>query len=145
MTAASVVVDTKILTGTAAASGGTMTADYAIPASRVCRIEARAFLAKSTDPAVPLASLYAEGIYGNQGGTVSAIGAISGSTNPNNSTNLVGSRSMASNSAFIGGGAGPPTAIFSVSGTNARLTVTNNSDSAVAADVTVIFTVYICG
>ena len=145
MTAASVVVDTKIITGTAAASGGTMTADYAIPASRVCRIEARAFLANSSDPAVPFASLYAEGIYGNQGGSVSAIAAISGSTNPNSSTALVGTRAMSSNTAFVGGGAGAPTAIFTVSGTNARLTVTNNSDTAIAADVTVIFTVYVCG
>lgn len=144
MSAVAPKVESKVLQGTAAASGGTFTVDFPIPADRVCRLEARVVLANKA-ASFKGASLYAEGDYKNDGGTVTALAAISGSTNPMNSSNLTGSRAQASDAAFTGAGPGPATAAFSVSGTNARLTVTNNSDTSVAADVTVFLDVKVAG
>lgn len=147
MTAVAFQKKFSVTKGSVAASGGTLTADFAVPTDRVMRVEARAFLSGQTGGAghVKSASLYAEGVYDNQNGTVAAVTAVSGSTNPSNSSTLTGSRAQASDAAFVGGGSGPPTLILSVSGTNVRATLTNNSDSAQAGEGVILLDVYIAG
>ena len=137
----------QVSKGTAAAAGGTFTADFAIPTDRVVRVEVRGFLSGQTGGAghVVSASLYAEGAYENQNGTVVAVTAASGSTNPSNSTTLAAQRAQACDAALVGGGAGPSTLALSVSSTNVRATLTNNSDSAQSAEAVVYFEAFIAG
>lgn len=131
----------QVSKGTAANSGGTFTADVAIPTAKSCRIEARIGMSDATDPGAPSAALYAEGAYTNRGGTVTVITALTGSTNPMSSTAIAAARAEGVEAGFIGGG--PSVAAFSVSGTNARLTLTNNG--TVSADVTVYFEIFTWG
>jgi len=141
MTALALIHDAKVVAGTAANSGGTFTADVPIPTGRSCRIEARVFMSNATDPSTPSGSLYAEGSYANRGGTVSALTALTGSINPMSSTDTAAARSEGLDAGFVGGG--PSVASFSISTTNARLTLTNNG--TVSADVTIYFDIYSWG
>ena len=134
--------------GTAAASGGTFTADFAIPTDRVARVEVRAFLCAQTGGAghIVSASMYCEGVYENQNGTLAAVTTFPGGSNPYAASNLVGSRAQASDAAFTStGGTVPPALALSISSTNVRATLTNNSDSSQAADATVYFEVFLSG
>ena len=131
----------QVAKGSAANSGGTFTVDVPVPTDRSVRVEARIGLSNSTDPAKPDGSLYAEGSFANRGGTVTAGTALTGSTNPMSAAQIAAARAESLEAGFIGGG--PSTAVWSVSTTNARLTVTNNG--TVSADVIVYVDIFTWG
>lgn len=135
----------QVSKGTAAAAGGTFTADFPIPTDRVVRAEVYGFLTAKPGGSIIAASMFAEGVYANAGGTVSAVTAFTGGANPQSAAALVGSRAQASDAAFTGGGGTPPTLVLSVSSTNVRATITNNSASAQAADATIYFECTLAG
>lgn len=145
-TSTSIVVDQKICTGSATGAGGTMTCDYPITTDRATWLEAKVGLSNLSAGHLANAGLIdCEYIVENKNGTVSAPPAIAntaGATigvNPanNTSTTFVQAHAQAGDTAFggTGGGTTPLTCAFTISGTNARLTVTNPGSST--ADVTV--------
>lgn len=138
--------------GTAAAAGGTFVADYAIPIETGARLVAIVILSDGggTGRLVNFASLRAEYVVENNHGTLNAPAAIPtpASTNPLNSSTAgeAAAHVQASDAAFNNSGGGfYPSAVWSISGTNARLTVTNRSATAVVADVTVVISAIIAG
>ncbi|HEY1956059.1 MAG TPA: hypothetical protein VGH28_10605 [Polyangiaceae bacterium] len=129
-------VDQKVCTGTAAASAGTMTCDYATTTDRATRLVANVGMsALATGHLTATSFITCEYVVENKNGTVSAPTAITSSNNPSNNTTstFVAAHAQASDSAFAS--TGPSTCVWSISGTNARVTVTNQG--ATAADVTV--------
>lgn len=70
------------------------------------------------------ASLRAEAVVAQIAGGLGFTPAIAGSANPKNSANLVAVTPEVADAAF-----GTPTAVWTISGTNARLTVTNPAGS----------------
>lgn len=145
MTATAIITDRKIFTGTAAHGGGTFTADVAITADRSLNLRAHAFLtAASGGHLIAVGAYETENLVYSNNGAIATPTAISGSNNPQSSTNLRPSRVIAQDSAFQSGGGAASTASWSVSGTNARLTVTNNGTSQ-DADVTVVVEIYKTG
>lgn len=138
-TSTAIVVDQKVCTGSAAAAGGTMTCDYATTTDRASWLVARVgFSNVSAAHLANAAYVTCEYVVENKNGTLSAVPTFSTSINPANSSNLLASRAMAGDSAYenVAGGQWTSCA-WSISGTSARVTVTNNSISATAADVTV--------
>ncbi|HTQ45609.1 MAG TPA: hypothetical protein VMI75_22775 [Polyangiaceae bacterium] len=131
------VVDQKVCTATGVATlGGTMTCDYATTTDRASRIVANVGLTNLSGGHLNVgAFITCEYVVENKNGTVSAPTAISSSNNPanNTTTTFVAAHAQASDFATAGSG---PTCAWSISGTNARLTVTNNSNTS-TADVTV--------
>lgn len=138
-TSTAIVVDQKVCTGSAAASGGTMTCDWATTTDRATWLVARVGLSNASAAHLANAGyITCEYVVENKNGTVSAPAAIGSSNNPASSGNLAASRAEASDGAYTNPGGGTyPTCTWSISGTSARVTVTNQSVSAVAADVTV--------
>lgn len=145
-TSTAIVVDQKICTGSAAGAGGTMTCDYPTTTDRAVWIEAKVGLSAISAGHLANAGLITcEYVVENKNGTVSAPPAIAntaGATigvNPANNTSstFVQAHAQAGDTAFggTGGGTTPLTCAFTISGTNARLTVTNPGSST--ADVTV--------
>lgn len=137
-------VDQKLCTGSAASSGGTMTCDYQTTTDRATRVVA--FVGMSNFAASHLANagfITCEYVVENKNGTVTAVTVYTSSNNPSNSntTTFVAAHAQAADSAFAGGG--PSTCVFSVSGLNARVTVTNQG--ATTADVTVLLQAYTWG
>ncbi len=140
----------KVYQGTAAASGGTFTADYAIPANQGARLRAQVFLsAASAGSLNAFASLTAEYVVSNIAGTVAVPGIILASSADPLNSNTAGEAAafvQATDSAFDNAGGGlHPTAVWSVSGTNARLTVTNQSVTSIVANVTVVISAILVG
>lgn len=130
-------LDIKKFTGTAAAAGGTFTADYALPTDVGARILARTYLIQGgASHLVKMTALVSEYVVRNNNGALAAPAAIAGSANPDNSGGLVGSRVEVDE--FAGGS--NSTAAWTISGTNMRLTVTNQHLTQ-AADVLVIMEV----
>lgn len=135
-TSTAIVVDQKVCTGSAAASGGSMTCDYASTTDRGSWVIARASMtALTTGHLSATGLLFCEAVFENKNGTLSLATALASSANPqgNTSTTFVAAHAQAADSAFVG--AGPPTCAWSVSGTNARVTITNTGGTT--ADVTV--------
>lgn len=140
----------KTYQGTAAASGGTMTADYAIPTDTVARLRAVVILSSASASHLSAgASLCAEYVVQNKNGTLSVPGVVlAGSADPLNSSTAGEAAAFvqATDSGFDNAGGGlHPTAAWTISGTNARLTVTNQSVTSVVANVTVIISAIIVG
>lgn len=139
----------KLYIGAAAAGGGTFIADFPIPIDKGARLEAFVFLSQATSSHLNnFASLRAEYVVENKNGTLSAPAVVTGSTNPLNS-NTAGEQAAhveASDAGFNNPGGGTfPTAVWTISATNARLTVTNNSSTSIAANVTVEIVARIVG
>lgn len=135
-TSTAMVGDQKVCTGSAASSGGSMTCDYASTTDRASWVLARVGMSAITTGHLSTTGLlFCEAVFENKNGTLSLATALASSANPqgNTSTTFVASHAQAADSGFVG--AGPPTCAWSVSGTNARLTVTNTGGTA--ADVTV--------
>lgn len=135
--------DTPIYQDVAAASGGTAAAAYTIPSFSVVFVRAYAVLWNSdgTQAGSHGGGLIAEGWYMNKNGTATELTAATGSTNPRSSGNLASSRAIASDAAFVGAGPGAPTLVLTVSTNQVIATVTNNSDSAKPAKVSIFFEV----
>ncbi len=140
--------------GTAAASGGICTFDYPIPTDQGARLEARVLMSAASGGHLnAFGSLWAEYVVENKNGTLAAPAAAQCSFNPINSNTVVatslggGARVQAMDGAFKADPAVGPfsSATWSISGTNARLTVTNQSNSAVTANLTVFVKAYIAG
>lgn len=135
-TSTAIVADQKVCTGSAAASGGSFTCDYASTTDRGTWVLARASMtALSAGHLSATGMLFCEGVFENKNGTLSLATAYASSNNPAsaNTTTFVASHAQAADSAFVG--AGPPTCAWSVSGTNERVTIGNTGGTA--ADVTV--------
>ena len=135
-TSTAIVADQKVCTGSAAASGGTFTCDYASTTDRATWVFARAGMtALTTGHLNATAMIFCEGVFENKNGTLSLATAQTSSNNPasNTTTTYVATHAQGADAAFVG--AGPPTCIWSVSGTNERVTITNTGGTT--ADVTV--------
>lgn len=135
------VQDVKPCTGTAASGGGTFTCDYTTTTDRASYLDAEIGLSDVNSSHLHDAALMrAEYVVENKNGTVTAASPYTSSNNPANSntTTFVAAHAQGSDSAFAGGG--PPTCVWSISGTHARLTVTNSG--ATTADVTVLIHVF---
>lgn len=145
MAAAKTVFARTRLVGTAAAAGGTFTADYACPTDRAIHVRARVYMTAQTGAPAHLThtSVFrAEYTIRNNNGAMVTPTVLGGSTNPLNSGTAGNASSHAEVDEF--GGGSPSSANFTTSGTNARLTVTNNHATQ-AADVVVIFEVDVVG
>jgi hypothetical protein len=140
-TATAILVDQKVCTGAAAAAGGTMTCDYATTTDRATRLIANVGL--SNFSAAHLANagfITCEYVVENKNGTVTAPAVFGSTVNPanENTATFVAAHAQATDSAFSNPGGGTfPQCRWTISGTNARVTVTNNSITSVTADVTV--------
>jgi len=141
----------KLYTGTAAASGGTFIADFDMASfnDKGARLEAFVFLSSATSSHMNnFASLRAEYVVENKNGTVTATTAVTGSTNPLNST-TAGEQAAHVETSEAGfnnaGGDTFATAVWTISTTKARLTVTNNSTTSITANVTVEIVARIVG
>jgi hypothetical protein len=141
----------KLFTGTAAASGGTFVADFDLASfvDKGVRIEAFVFGSAATSSHLhDFASLRAECVAANKNGTVAFSTTSSGSANPLNS-NTAGEAAAhveCSDAGFNNAGGGTfMTAVWTISTTKARLTVTNNSVTSITANITVEMIVRIVG
>jgi len=133
----------KVYQGTAGASGGTFTADYAVPTDQVARLRAECIVSiASGGHLASCASLVAEYVVENKNGTVSAPSAIASSNNPANDTTTTFVASAAQASDYIATGA--VTLTWSISGTNARCTFTNVGNPS-AVNVTVVIKAILVG
>jgi hypothetical protein len=149
MAAAAIVIGPlPVQRGTAAAGGGTVVATILTSAApftnRIARVRFEVYL--SNDAGGPLAdgaAYLCEAVIANKAGVVIFLTNIATSSNPVNS-NTAGfeltSRPVASDAAF-----NTSTALLTISANNLLCTVTNNNSGAVAADITVVPTVTICG
>jgi hypothetical protein len=127
------IIDEQIFTGTVTHGGGTSTFDVPIPTDTCCYLECRTVGVHSSASHIDGTWGCGSYVISNRNGTLNAPAAITGSANPDNSAGLVGAAAEASD---MNGGAGqPPTGAWSISSTNARWTVTNNS---IANDVDVL-------
>ena len=135
-TSTAIVADQKVCTGSAASSGGTFTCDYASTTDRATWVFARAGMtALTTGHLNATGMIFCEGVFENKNGTLSLATAQTSSNNPasNTTTTYVATHAQGADAAFVG--AGPPSCVWSVSGTNARVTITNTGGTT--ADVTV--------
>lgn len=143
-------LDMKLCTANAvAASGGTMTCDYATTTDRAYRLTALVGMSNfSASHLNATASIFCEYVVENKNGTLSAPAAITSSLNPaaENSTTYIAAHVQASDAAFNNAGGGTfPSCRWTISGTNARVTVTNQSVTSVTADVTVLIQAFVFG
>lgn len=142
MAQSTVTIDRSIYQGTAAASGGTFNADYAVPTDKTAYLRATCIVSSaSAGHQANTAVLVAEYVAQNKNGTVTAPAAITSSNNPSNSNTATFVASAAQVSDYAGGA---PTLTWSVSGTNARATYTNNGIGSVV-NVTIYVEVMIVG
>jgi hypothetical protein len=123
-----------------AASGGTATFDYAIPTDTICYLRAEVLFCYATAGHLALgAHMRTEYVVENRNGALVAGTAYSNSTNPDTSTNTAATIGVtAATDEF----SAIPTATYSISGANGRLTVTNN-DASKIVDAIVFLTVMI--
>lgn len=134
MTSAAVVLDRKLFSGTAAA-GASPFFDVAVPTDKALFLRAHVFLtALSVGNLIAVGGLVAEYVIYNNNGSLTAPTAITTSSNPQNSANLIAVWAEAEDP-VLEGIATPSTAVWSHTGTVARLTVTNNGVQD--ADVTI--------
>lgn len=135
----------KVYQGTAAGTGGTFTADYAVPTDKAAKFRATAIASHAAASHLDgAASLVAEYVLQNKNGTVTAPGATSGSNNPANSTTttFVAAAAQASDASVWSGGV--PTLTWSINGTNGRVTFTNTG-TASTVNVTIVIEAIIVG
>jgi hypothetical protein len=140
--------DLKVFTGQANASGGTATFDFPVPTDRLCYLRAvvGGHRADAGHHLLSGAGVCAEYWIENKNGTLAATTAITGSNNPANSANRLTANAEASDADYNNAGGGTFfTAAWSISTTNARLTVTNNSTNASVADISVWLDIWIFG
>lgn len=124
-----------------AAGGGTFAATIATNlapfTNRVFRLRFTVFLSEASGGVeANAAALVAEGVYVNKGGTVTALTALAGSTNPINSNTAGGlaARPEATDAAM-----NLATAVLTIVGNNVTCTVTNNAGAgSVIADIAVM-------
>lgn len=132
--------DAKVFQGTAVHSNGTFVADFTIPTDQVMRLRAWAFLTAASGGHLSAGcAICGEYVVQNENGSCSALGAETGSQNPNdsNTTNItsrVGDMGVQATDNGVWNGISQCN--WSVVGTVARLTVTNKS-STTDANVTV--------
>lgn len=106
-------------------SSGSVTYDIPIPTDRVCRVFVVVICGTSSaGHANNGGSCVAEGVYKNNAGTVTACTALASSNNPSNSTTTtyVAAHAMAGDLSFG--------VSLTVSSTNCRVTITNNTATA---------------
>lgn len=145
MAAANTVIDKVRFTGTAAAAGGTFTCDYAVPTDRKVRVTAYATLTAQTGAPAHLTKatdLVASYTVRSNNGALAALTAYTGGQNPANSASVGNIDASAQGDEFFGGTVA--SANWTISGTNVRLTVTNQHATQ-AADVTVIVDAIVTG
>ncbi len=132
------VVNTKspIYNATLAPAAST-SADFPLATGEIAYVEAFAILRLDSAGSVTGGGLVAAGWFKNSGGTVSALTALTGSTNPMSSTNHATLRPEGLDSQFVGGG--PSTLALSGSGANVRATLTYNSLTGTTVEVNIYF------
>ena len=104
---------------------GTVTYDIPIPTDRVVRVFVVVLCGTSSSGHISNGgSCCAEGVYKNNNGTVTACTALASSNNPSNSTTTtyVAAHTQAADLSFA--------VALSVSSTNCRVTITNNTATA---------------
>jgi len=124
--------------GTAAHGGGTFVVDVPVPLNTSVRLRARVLMTTLTSDATRSqgsAGLVARCGVDNKNGIASFGTAITSSTNPMNSSNLAALENQWADAPFVNG-ATMPTAVWTVTGDKARLTITNPG-TTFDADVTV--------
>lgn len=136
---------------TVTTSGGTYAPTIAVPTDKAMRLRATAIFSSSNAGHLQFAgSLTAEYVVQNANGTLTAIPAAGNSQNPTNSntvtvsgatTNVTGEWVQAGNDANFNG---ISTLVWTVSGTNAIVTFTNNSTIA-AVFITIIVETFTVG
>lgn len=133
--------ETVVYQGSATSGGGTFVATLTTSAApytdQVLRIWGRAYLtAASASHQTNACAIVAEYVVQNKNNTVTAVTALSTSSNPTNSNtagfNLT-SRPETADTVM-----NTSTAVFTISSSNVLLTVTNNGSGSVAANVTVV-------
>lgn len=119
-------------------NSSSQTFDFAVPTDRCMHLKARIGLSVLTTGHLSAAGfLQAEGAYENNNGTLNFIAAQTTSSNPMDRTDAAykAAQLFASDSAFNSMISGEATAVWTISGTNARLTVTTPGG---AGDYTVL-------
>ncbi len=114
------------------ASGSSATLDVPVPTDEALYLDATVIMVNASSSHLGgSAGLRATYFVANKNGTVAAPAVLTGGVNPANSntTGLLGAEAEGSD--INSGGGTNPTAIWTVSGTNARLTVTNQYSSSV--------------
>lgn len=139
MTSAAVVLDRKLFSGSAAA-GASPFFDVAVPTDKALFLRAHVFLtALSVGNLIAVGGLVAEYVVYNNNGTLTVPAAITTSNNPQNSANLIAVWAEGEDPVFETLPSTTSTAVWSHTGTVARLTVTNNglqdADVTVTVDV----------
>jgi hypothetical protein len=129
-------IPNQMFQGTAAHGGGTFVVNVPIPASQAALLHADVFMSAGS-PLTTVGRLVAKAVVENVGGAAAFSIAIATSANPVNSgaAALGPVEPEVADAGFVG--AGPPTAIWTVAGTNAVLTVTNPgaTDATVAVRI----------
>ncbi len=126
-------------------NSSSQTFDFAVPTDRAMYIKAKIGISKLTTGHLSDAGfLQTEGAYENNNGTLNFIAAQSTSSNPMDNTDSAykAAQLFASDAAFNSMISGEASAVWSTSGTNARLTVTTPGG---AGDYTVIVDTFLWG
>lgn len=132
--ASAINIPDQLYEGVAASGGGTFTVDIPITIQEGVKFWAEVELNDSAGSSLGnIGSLIAKAVFQNIGGHVSLAAPIAGSANPMNSAAFAALEPEVSGAGFTG--AGPPTAVWSVNGTSARLTVTNPGAVNATVDV----------
>lgn len=112
--------------GPAVHGGGTFVCDVPVPVDRAIKLHAKVGLTHlAAGHLADVEYLEADCVIANKNGAMSLTAPIAGSANPTNSAALVAQTSEVCDVAFLSGGGAPGTAVWSINGLNARLTVTN--------------------
>lgn len=138
------VQDIKQCTGTVAGTNGTLTCDFPVPTDRVAYLDAICAISDLNSSHLHGAALLrAEYVLENKNGTLAAATAFTSSNNPTaaGTTVYVAAHAQAADSDFVGGG--PSNCAWSISTTNARLTVTNAG--ATSGDATLLIKALVFG
>lgn len=132
----------KVFQGTVTNGGGTFTADYAIPIDQAAHLKADCLLTRATASHLAgTACVNCDYVVENKNGTLATPAAIASGNNPaNNTTTTYVAASAQANDDVA---SGTIIAAWSISTTNARVTVTNNT--AATYNVSVVVTGILVG
>jgi len=131
MTIAKNIIEPSVTTFNAVADTASVTLDVAVATKQTIYLRAEVIGEYKTSPANVNHSFrrVAECVVNLDGGGSAAFAtAIASSNNPSTSTNLAASDVQVCDAEFQSGGGSPSTIAWSVTGANARLTITNQGN-----------------
>ncbi len=143
MAQSATTLDKQIFQGTAASSGGTFAASYAVPTDQVAYLTAHCIVSRASGGhTADCAALVATQVAVNKNGTTTAPAAISGSANPSNSATTTAVAAQAQASEYNASGA--VTLTWSISSPSAVCTYTNVGN-ANGVNVTIVIDAILVG